>query len=123
MSEKYCTVIRKVLDEAISICAELLSYEPQSIQYIPAVLCRQKHSKEVKVHTVDIKNEFNCLFGQCTIDHTMRHWKVEDGKELCWFPGNYNITYISNTTVYYLVTASRPLEANDIQQSVVDTSE
>ena len=123
MLEKYCTVIRKVLDEAISICAELLSYEPESIQYIPAVLCRQKHSKEVKVHTVDIKNEFNCLFGQCTIDHTMRHWKVEDGKELCWFPGNYNITYISNTTVYYLVTASRALEPNDIQQSVVDTSE
>ena len=53
----------------------------------------------------------------------MPPWKVEDEKELCWFPGIYNITYISNTTVYYLVTASRPLEPNDIQQSVVDTSE
>ena len=91
MPEKYCTVIRKVLDEAISICAELLSYEPESIQYIPAVLCRQKHSKKVKVHTVDIKNESNYLFGQCTIDHTMPPWKVEDEKELCWFPGNYTI--------------------------------
>ena len=82
-----CTVIRKVLDEAISICAELLSYEPESIQYIPAVLCRQKHSKKVKVHTVDIKNEFNRFNGYCTIDHTMPPWKVENGKELCWFSG------------------------------------
>ena len=85
LPEKYCTVIRKVLDEAISICAELLSYEPESIQYIPAVLCRQKHSDDVKVHTVDIKNY---LFGVCTIDNTMPPWKVENEKELCWFSGN-----------------------------------
>ena len=98
-----CTLIRKVLDEALSTCAELLSYEPESIQYIPAVLCRQRHSEKVKVHTIDIKNESNFLFGQCTIDHTMPRWKVEDEKELCWFSStdiinciiinNYNILF------------------------------
>ena len=43
-----CTVIRKVLDEALSVCAELLSYEPESIQYIPAVLCRQSTLRALK---------------------------------------------------------------------------
>ena len=82
-----------MLDEAISTCAELLSYEPESIQYLPAVLCQQKHTKKVKVHIANVKNEFNCLNGYCTIDHAMPPWKVENAKELCWFSGN---TYISD---------------------------
>ena len=70
-----------------------------------------EHFESVKVHIADIKNEFNCFNGYCTIDHTMPPWKIENEKEFCWFSGK--------------VAASRSLEPNDIQQPIqfsTDTS-
>ena len=65
-----------------------------TLLYMLAVLCM--HSEQVKLHKVDIKNEFNCLLSYCTIDYTIPSWKVENESELCWFSGTNIKTSVKN---------------------------
>ena len=96
---KYCLPLRELIEEAISSCADLLSYEAVALECIATVPCRQEHTTTGKkqehlcsssnagsaFHPTILRKEPNGYIALCPVQHHLTNI-LTDEKQTCWLP-------------------------------------
>ena len=83
---KYCPQLCKAIKDAVSSCADLLSYEPSALECTVTVLCQLPHSKQYRKsppHPVNLKKEPEEYYAHCSIE-THLSGLLTDERQTCW---------------------------------------
>ena len=93
-----CSIIRDTLDEAVSSCADPLSYDPSALKFTVSLLCRHPdHMTDLNIQPHPAKLIYS-KYVQCTIMRQLEPIQLDTEKEGHWFTGYKGMlfsTYIS----------------------------
>ena len=82
-----CSVIRQTLDEAVSSCANPLSYEPSALKFTVSLLCRHPdHMTDLSIQPHPA-NLIYSKYVQCTVMRDLEPIPLDTEKEGHWFTG------------------------------------
>ena len=82
-----CRVIRHTMDEAVSSCANPLSYEPSALKFTVSLLCRHPdHMTDLSIKPHSAKLIY-CKYVQCTLMRELEPIPLDAEKEGHWFTG------------------------------------
>ena len=82
-----CSVIRHTMDEAVSSCANPLSYEPSALKFTVSLLCRHPDhmtDSSIKPHPAKL---IYSKYVQCTLMRELEPIPLDTEKEGHWFTG------------------------------------
>ena len=83
----YCCPLLAAIKDAISSCADLLSYEPSALDCEAIVPCNQQHSTKSCFHPIQLCNDVTeGYIANCSIEPHLS-FKVTDERQTCWLSG------------------------------------
>ena len=83
-----CPVLRQVIREAISSCADLLGYDHKSLQVTVTLPCHQDHFIRVSSsHGVILKYDEGRHIAKCSEDEDVPPFVVTEKRQVCWLNG------------------------------------
>ena len=92
-----CFKLRKIICEAISTCADILSYNKDAIIAQVTVPCQQEHILRVhdnKVHPVVLSMDKNPPIIRCSIEKELPTLRLTDERQTCWLIGKFKVKYV-----------------------------
>ena len=104
-----CPILRQVMKEAISSCAELLDYDVKAVEIEVTLPCLEKHKvDDDKIHGVVIKYNHGRYIGQCPVESEIT-FEVTEKRQLCWFKGKLSFKVLVKLYFVYLFIVSSSL--------------
>ena len=96
-----CSIIHHTLDEAVSSCADPLSYEPSALKFTASLLCRHPdHMTDLNIQPHPAKL-IHSKYVQCTLMTELEPIPLDTEKEGHWFT-RYKGTLFSTFVSYLL---------------------
>ena len=83
-----CSVIRHTMDEAVSSCANPLSYKPSALKFAVSLLCRHPdHMTDLSIQPHPAKL-IHSKYVHCTLMKELEPLPLDTEKEEHWFTGH-----------------------------------
>ena len=87
-----CPVLRQVIRETISSCADLLAYDHKSLQVTVTLPCHQDHFIAASsFHGVILKYDQGRHIAKCSEDEDIPPFVVTEKRQVCWLNGKLYI--------------------------------
>ena len=83
-----CPVLRQIIKEAISSCADLLAYDHGSLEVTVTLPCHQEHFIDaLEFHGVILKYDQGRHIAKCSEDEDVPPFVITDKRQVCWLNG------------------------------------
>ena len=99
-----CFFLRCIICEAISTCADILTYNKDAIIAQVTLPCQRKHLLSVhdnKLHPVVLSMDKDPPVIRCSIEKELHTLKLTDKRQTCWLIGKLEINLIMVYIVIY----------------------
>ena len=83
-----CPVLRQIIRDAISSCADLLAYDHELLEVTVTLPCHQKHFIDaLSFHSVILKHDQGRHIAKCSEDEDVPPFVITDKRQVCWLNG------------------------------------
>lgn len=97
---QHCVPLCKLIQNAISSCANLLSYEPSALKCTPTVPCQHEHTLPLMpFHPTELgkKQDSELYISHCPLERNLSEY-ISDPRQTCWLTSDAALPHCHNIT-------------------------